>query len=185
MGDAALRARLAHADAGHRGEGAALTTVPRIDYPKLLSLGALHMGQYFPAAFTGVALPALFRQAGLPLEMFWLLALPGIPRWLKWLIALVVDNYGSVRIGVRKSWIIPCTLLGTLLYFSLSFLERRSPSARNAGARHQAAVSDDRGAVDVSRIFARQKHRERRDVARAADAPQRRRPFHPRALLRP
>ncbi|HEY6599236.1 MAG TPA: hypothetical protein VIZ30_07985, partial [Pseudomonadales bacterium] len=95
----------------------------RIDYAKLWSLGLLHMAQYFPAAFTAVALPALFRQAGLPLEMFWLLALPAIPRWLKWLIALAVDNYGSPRIGVRKSWIIPCTTLGALLYFSLSFLE--------------------------------------------------------------
>jgi MFS transporter (putative signal transducer) len=95
----------------------------KIDYPKLLSLGALHMAQYFPAAFAGIALPAIFRQQGLPLEMFWLLALPAIPRWLKWLIALVVDNYGNQRIGVRKSWIIPCTFLGALLYFSLSFLQ--------------------------------------------------------------
>jgi MFS family permease len=95
----------------------------KIDYAKLTSLGALHMAQYFPAAFAGIALPAIFRKEGLPLEMFWLLALPAIPRWLKWLIALVVDNYGSQRIGVRKTWIIPCTFLGASLYFSLSFLQ--------------------------------------------------------------
>ncbi|MEM7017071.1 MAG: MFS transporter [Pseudomonadota bacterium] len=95
----------------------------RIDYAKLTSLGALHMAQYFPAAFTGIALPAIFRKEGLPLEMFWLLALPAIPRWFKWLIALVVDNYGSTRIGVRKTWIIPCTFIGALLYYSLSFLQ--------------------------------------------------------------
>lgn len=94
-----------------------------VDYPKLLSLGSLHMAQSFPAAFVAIALPAIFRKEGLPLEMFWLLAIPAIPRWLKWLIALVVDNYGSTRIGVRKSWIIPCTFLGASLYFSLSFLE--------------------------------------------------------------
>lgn len=92
------------------------------DLPKLLSIGVLHMAQYFPAAFTGVALPFIFRQEGLPLEMFWLLALPAIPRWLKWLIALVVDNYGSARIGYRKSWIIPCTVIGTLSYASLAFV---------------------------------------------------------------
>lgn len=97
-------------------------TDPRIDYAKLASLGALHMAQYFPAAFAGIALPAIFRSEGLPLEMFWLLALPGIPRWFKWLIALLVDNYGSARFGYRKSWILPCTLIGALLYFSLSFL---------------------------------------------------------------
>ncbi|MCB1685258.1 MAG: MFS transporter [Pseudomonadales bacterium] len=92
------------------------------DYPKLISIGVLHMAQYFPAAFTGIALPFIFRQEGLPLEMFWLLALPAIPRWLKWLIALVVDNYGSARIGYRKSWIIPCTMIGAVSYGLLAFI---------------------------------------------------------------
>ncbi|MEL0048953.1 MAG: MFS transporter [Gammaproteobacteria bacterium] len=94
-----------------------------IDYVKLTSLGSLHMAQYFPAAFTAVALPAIFRAEGLPLEMFWLFALPAIPRWFKWLIALPVDSYGKHRFGYRKSWIAPCTLIGALLYFSLSFIE--------------------------------------------------------------
>lgn len=94
-----------------------------VDYVKLSSLGALHMAQYFPAAFTAVALPAIFRAEGLPLEMFWLFALPAIPRWFKWLIALPVDSYGSHRFGYRKSWIAPCTLIGALLYFSLSFFD--------------------------------------------------------------
>ena len=92
------------------------------DYPKLVMLGVLHMAQYFPAAFTGVALPFIFRKEGLPLEMFWLLALPGIPRGLKWLMALVVDNYGNNRIGRRKSWIIPCTLVGACAYAVLALI---------------------------------------------------------------
>lgn len=96
--------------------------VEKKDYPKLIMLAVLHMAQYFPAAFTGVALPFIFRQEGLPLEMFWLLALPGIPRWLKWAMALVVDNYGSNRIGRRKSWIIPCTIVGTLAYAVLALI---------------------------------------------------------------
>jgi len=95
--------------------------LPR-DYPKLVMLGILHMAQYFPAAFTGVALPAIFRQEGLPLEAFWLLALPGYPRWIKFLIALIVDNYGIARIGYRKTWIIPCTIIGTVLYAALAFI---------------------------------------------------------------
>ena len=85
-------------------------------------LGVLHMAQYFPAAFTGVAIPFIFRKEGLPLEMFWLLALPGIPRGLKWLMALVVDNYGNQRIGRRKSWIIPCTAVGACAYALLAFI---------------------------------------------------------------
>jgi MFS family permease len=92
------------------------------DYAKLISLGILHMAQFFPAAFAGVALPFIFRQEGLPIEMFWLLALPAVPRWLKWLIAMVVDNYGSARIGFRKSWIIPCTLIGTVCYAALAWI---------------------------------------------------------------
>ncbi len=92
------------------------------DLPKLFTLGVLHMAQYFPAAFTGVALPFILRREGLPLEMFWLLALPGVPRWLKWAIALVVDNYGNARIGYRKTWIIPCTLIGAALYASIAWV---------------------------------------------------------------
>src|SRR5262245_55057409 len=92
------------------------------DIPKLFMLGVLHMAQYFPAAFTGVALPFVLRKEGLPLEMFWLLALPAIPRWLKWAIALIVDNYGSAKLGYRKSWIVPCTVIGALLYASLAWI---------------------------------------------------------------
>lgn len=94
---------------------------PPKDYPKLATLSILHMAQYFPITFAGVALPFLFRQEGLPLEMFWLLALPSFPRWLKFLMALVVDNYGNERIGRRKSWIIPCTSAAVVLYATLAF----------------------------------------------------------------
>ena len=90
------------------------------DKPKLVTLAVLHMAQYFPAAFTAVALPFLFRKEGLPLEMFWLLALPGYTRFLKWLMALVVDNYGSSRLGKRKSWIILCTAIGAPSYALLA-----------------------------------------------------------------
>jgi len=93
---------------------------PSKDKAKLVTLAVLHMAQYFPAAFASVALPFLFRKEGLPLEMFWLLALPGYTRFLKWLMALVVDNYGSDRLGRRKSWIIPCTAIGALSYALLA-----------------------------------------------------------------
>ena len=94
----------------------------RKDYPKLATLSVLHMAQYFPITFVGVALPFLFRKEGLPLEMFWLLALPAIPRWLKFLIALIVDNYGNEKLGRRKSWIIPCTMVAVVLYATLAFV---------------------------------------------------------------
>ena len=90
------------------------TATSNKDVPKLVTLAVLHMAQYFPAAFAGVALPFLFRQEGLALEMFWLLALPGYTRFLKWAMALVVDNYYIPALGRRKSWIVPCTIIGAL-----------------------------------------------------------------------
>ena len=81
------------------------------------------MGQYFPGAFAAAALPAVFRQQGLPLESYWVLALPLAPRLFKWLMALAVDNYGSATFGLRKSWILPCTLIGAALYVAAGFVE--------------------------------------------------------------
>ena len=81
------------------------------------------MGQSFPGALAAVALPALFRENGLPLQMFWLFALPLIPGWFRWLMAMVIDNYGSERFGYRKSWILPCTLTGTAIYLAISFVD--------------------------------------------------------------
>jgi MFS family permease len=95
----------------------------KIDFPKVTTIAVMHMAQYFPEAFAAIALPAIFRREGLPLEMFWLLALPLVPRWLKWLLAMVVDNHGNTRIGFRKSWIIPCTSMGAALYIVIGFIE--------------------------------------------------------------
>ena len=83
----------------------------------------MHMGQSFPGALAAVALPAIFRQNGLPLELFWLFALPLIPGWLRWLMAVVVDNYGSTTFGFRKSWIVPCTFVGVCMYMALAQIE--------------------------------------------------------------
>jgi len=81
------------------------------------------MGQSFPGALAAVALPAIFRQNGLPLELFWIFAIPLIPSWLRWLMAIVVDNHGSDTFGFRKSWIVPCTLLGTFMYLFIAQIE--------------------------------------------------------------
>jgi MFS family permease len=81
------------------------------------------MGQVFPAAFYGLMLPAIYREKGLSLDMFWIFALPAIPTWLRPLWAPLVDGVGSSRLGLRKTWIIPCTLFGAAAYFSLSFVE--------------------------------------------------------------
>jgi len=79
------------------------------------------MAQCVPTPFVGAALPHLFRKEGLALNLFWLLAIPGYTRFFKFLLALLVDRYSFSRLGRRKSWIIPCTIIGVLSYLSLSF----------------------------------------------------------------
>lgn len=99
------------------------STSEKKDYPKLVTIAVMHMAQYFPEVFVAVALPAVFRANGLPLEFFALLSIPLWSRSFKFLFALVVDNYGSTKIGFRKSWIIPCTSIGAAIYFALGFVE--------------------------------------------------------------
>src|SRR5262245_44928660 len=81
------------------------------------------MGQVFPAAFYGLMLPAIYREKGLSLDMFWIFTLPAIPTWLRPLWAPLVDCVGSTRIGMRKTWIIPCTLFGAAAYLALGFVD--------------------------------------------------------------
>jgi len=97
----------------------------RTDYLKLFALGMLHMGQNFPAAFTGVAIPFMYRQQGLDLAHYWMFALPLVPMWLKWIIAIGVDNHGR-----RKIWIIWASMAAVTIYAVLAFTQ---PSLQNMG----------------------------------------------------
>jgi MFS family permease len=90
---------------------------------KFTAVLGLNMGQVFPAAFFGLMLTAIYREKGLPLDMFWVFMLPSIPTWLRPLWAPLVDGIGSKRIGVRKTWFIPCTVFGAAAYLSLALFE--------------------------------------------------------------
>ncbi|TNF83756.1 MAG: MFS transporter, partial [Gammaproteobacteria bacterium] len=90
---------------------------------KFTAILGLQMGQVFPAAFFGLMLTAIYREKGLPLDMFWVFTLPAIPTWLRPLWAPLVDGVGIERIGLRKTWFIPCTLLGAFAYMSLALFE--------------------------------------------------------------
>ena len=98
------------------------TEAQRIDFKKLIIVGVLNMAQSFPQQFTTTALPFLFRQQGLPLHMNWLIQLPNYPNSFRWLISIAVDNFGNERFGNRKSWILPCTLVGALAYSVVAFI---------------------------------------------------------------
>ncbi len=80
----------------------------------------LQMGQVLPQSFIALFLPVIFREQGLPLDMYWVFTLPAIPTWLRPLWAPFVDRTGSRVLGMRKTWFIPCTAFGALAYFSLA-----------------------------------------------------------------
>lgn len=90
---------------------------------KFAAILGLRMGQVFPAAFFGLMLTAVYREKGLPLDMFWVFMIPSIPTWLRPLWAPLVDGVGFRRLGLRKTWIIPCTLFGAAAYLSLAAFE--------------------------------------------------------------
>ena len=98
-------------------------TLPHTERLKLVAIGGLIIAKIFPFGFVVMMLPAIYRERGLSLELFWLFSIPTIPFWLKWLVAPVVDRYGSTRLGRRKSWILPCTAVVACTYLSLAFIE--------------------------------------------------------------
>ncbi len=95
----------------------------RDTFGKFVAIMGLQMGQVFPAAFFGLMLTAVYREKGLPLDMFWVFMIPAVPTWLRPLWAPLVDGVGIRSLGLRKTWFIPCTLFGAAAYLSLAFFE--------------------------------------------------------------
>lgn len=89
---------------------------------RYLAIGGLVLGQVIPNVFILFALPAIFRQQGIDLAQIGVLSLAMFPFWFKWLWAPIVDRFGSRRIGLRKSWIIPCTTIGALIYALMTLI---------------------------------------------------------------
>lgn len=89
---------------------------------RLITIAGLVAAQTAPSIFVGLGLPTIFRQQGVELATLSILALAAVPYWFKWLWAPLVDRLGSHRFGRRKSWIVPCTLLGAAAYAALGLL---------------------------------------------------------------
>ncbi|WP_073101290.1 RhtX/FptX family siderophore transporter [Pollutimonas bauzanensis] len=83
----------------------------------ILTLALLYLSQGIPIGIAMDALPTLLRHDGAPLQALAFLPLVGLPWVLKFLWAPLVDNYWSVRLGRRRSWILPMQMvvLGCLL----------------------------------------------------------------------
>lgn len=88
---------------------------------KLGVLSCLYISQGLPFGFFSQALPPLLRSYGVDLEIIGLVSFLFFPWALKFLWSPYVDQYGSRRIGRRKSWILPlqCVFVGLMLLIAL------------------------------------------------------------------
>lgn len=90
---------------------------------KLLLLASLYVSQAIPLGFFTVALPAILRRQGVPLEQIGLVGALALPWLLKFLWAPLVDRHGSRRFGHFRSWILPLQTLSALAVVGLALLD--------------------------------------------------------------
>ena len=88
---------------------------------KLGVLSCLYLSQGLPFGFFSQALPPLLRSYGVDLEIIGFISFLFFPWALKFLWAPYVDQYGSQKLGRRKSWILPLqgVCVGLMLLISL------------------------------------------------------------------
>lgn len=96
-------------------------TARRSPLALLATLAALYFAQGLPLGLLSKALPALARDAGLPLPLIGLLALPALPWALKFAWAPWVDRAGRGRPHHRVRWISACQLMAVVLLCLLAF----------------------------------------------------------------
>lgn len=91
---------------------------------RLLSvLVLLYFAQGLPSGLLAKAVPALAREAGMPLPQIGLLSLSALPWALKFIWAPWVDHLGQGRADHRKRWIIGCQLGAAGVMLCVAMLE--------------------------------------------------------------
>ncbi len=78
---------------------------------KTALLCSLYLSQGLPFGFQATALPVLLRERGISLTAIGFAGALALPWFLKPLWAPLIDRYWSVRLGKRRSWIIPLQTL--------------------------------------------------------------------------
>lgn len=78
---------------------------------KVAVLSALYLVQGMPYGFVTAALPLLLLERGVSAAALGFTGALFAPYWLKWLLAPLVDRYGSSRLGRRRAWLLPLQLL--------------------------------------------------------------------------
>jgi PAT family beta-lactamase induction signal transducer AmpG len=96
---------------------------------KLGLLSALYFVQGMPFGFVTGALSLYLLDRGVEAKALGFLGVLFLPYWLKPLWAPLVDRFGSVRFGRRRSWILPLQLLLAGISFGASFAVARGGNA--------------------------------------------------------
>lgn len=84
-----------------------LSTAPsRMHWGTYLLLGSLYITQYLGIGFFFIALPAIMRQQGMPLEQISVIYVLGLTWVLNFIWAPLVDRFGFGRFGHYRGWLI-------------------------------------------------------------------------------
>ena len=108
--------------------------MPQPPWTKLTLLATLYVSQAVPLGFFIVAMPAILRSRGLPLERVGLLSALAAPFLLKFLWAPLLDRWGSARHGHFRSWILPLQGLAVVTVVAIAFLDLDTQFAALAAA---------------------------------------------------
>ncbi|WP_070972200.1 MFS transporter [Vibrio sonorensis] len=92
-------------------------------------LACLYLVQGIPLGLAFQAFPTLLRHEGLSLDLIALTPIAALPWVLKVFWAPLIDNYWSVRVGRRRSWIIPLQILSAICLFLIASIELNAHSA--------------------------------------------------------
>lgn len=79
---------------------------PRAPTSNYLLLGSLYITQYLGIGFFFIALPAIMRQQGMPLEQISVIYVLGLTWVLKFLWAPLVDRFSFGRFGHYRGWLV-------------------------------------------------------------------------------
>ena len=94
------------------------------NWRKLGTLFSLQIAHDLPGALTATMAPTLFvKQFGMPLEYIGLFFIPFVVTALKWTWAPMVDNHSLARIGHRKSWLAPLTVMVCVSFLLIANVE--------------------------------------------------------------
>ncbi len=89
---------------------------------KYAVIGSLYLTQGLPFGLAMIAMPAILRQAGHPVESLGIFALVMLPWAFKLLWGPLVDNHGLARFGHRRSWIVPLQVATAAGFAALAHL---------------------------------------------------------------